>query len=159
MKAFTDVVNTLDLTNIESVGECKFLTIFQTSVILSFVGDAENATQQELDALGASFIETYNRINSGDAVCDRQFRRLSQFRVEGNITLNDEFLEQGGLYIDDEINSTAVPGGERRILTKTQIKRRDQSLIVPDVTSSPTTATPKNTGKMSVLAKRIVVSR
>ena len=58
--AFGDVVDTLDLTNVESVGECKHVTLFQSSVILSFVGDAENATQEELDILGARKFERHH---------------------------------------------------------------------------------------------------
>ena len=90
IEAFGIVVDSLNLMNIESVGECRFLTVFQSSVILQFVGDAENATQSELDALGASFVDSYNRINAGDDVCDRQFRQLRDFRVEFNITINEE---------------------------------------------------------------------
>ena len=54
-------------------------------------------TQEELDALGQGFIDTYNRINSGDDVCDRHSCQLTTYRVQVNITVNEELLEQGGL--------------------------------------------------------------
>ena len=123
---YGDLVDSLNLTNIASVGDCKFITVFETSVILSFKGDATSATQAELDALGKGFIDSYNRVNSGDDVCDRQFRQLTNYKVEANITLNEEFLEQGGLKQSD---AETTANGDIRVLSRTRYNRRDGSAL------------------------------
>jgi hypothetical protein len=124
ISAYSTIIDGLNLPSIQSVGECKFLTIFQSSVILNFKGNISAATEDQLQALGQGFIDSYNRVNSGDQVCDRQFRRLANFRLDANITLNEEFLAGGGLGGGYK-NATDDLGVNRRLqLSKTKLERR-----------------------------------
>jgi hypothetical protein len=100
--ASSELVLTLDLPNIDSVADYKFLTLFQSSVIICINGSPENATEEELNTLGQGFIDAYNMIHCGDEVCDHQFRQSVDFWVEANITVNEEYLEDSGGVVGDE---------------------------------------------------------
>jgi hypothetical protein len=125
ISAYSSVIASLNLPSIDSVGACKFITIFQSTVILNFKGNMSLATEDQLQALGQGFIDSYNRASSGDQVCDRQFRRLSEFRLDANITLNEEFLAAGGLG-DGNSNETESDGASNRKLqlSKMKLERR-----------------------------------
>jgi Fe-S cluster biogenesis protein NfuA len=128
VKNFGALVNELSLESIRNVSDCKFLTFFQTAVFLNFRGDVASATQDELDLIGETFVNTYNQASQEEGVCDNLFRELTDYRVDRNVAIDNGFL----------LSDAQGPGGRRLLSRTSYVTRKTQDAETFWPTSSPT---------------------
>ena len=72
----------VDLAELERVDCPADTTEFESFVVYNFIGNADNATSDQLDALGQAFLISYNTANAlNPATCDPQFRVVTDVDI------------------------------------------------------------------------------
>jgi hypothetical protein len=77
---FGYLVEQLSLESIREVAECRPLR-FQTGIVLTVPADVANATQEELDQIGQTFVDAYNQQSQQEGFCDDYFRTLLNYQI------------------------------------------------------------------------------
>ena len=141
---FGALVDKLSLESVQEVEECTPLT-FQQGIFLTIPATLGNATQGQLDQIGQAFIDSYNQQTQQEGFCDEYFRRLVDFRVDGNPNVKRSFTAKA---LGDEHLSFG-----RMLLTRTsfQPKRRTQAGQSAAPTFAPTSAPSSNSTLIPLL--------